>query len=357
MGTMDRWLWRRFLGAYLLFVSSGGFLFLIVDVFGNFDSLLRHEQGLLGGVLERYGIMLPELYFALSPHLALLAGLWTVITLVRRRELLSLYMAGYGPRRVALPLLLASTLLAGVAWADRELLLPRLGGLHKARGLRQVREALRPVADGHGGSLSALYYLPRHETLVQARFVQLSPEGRELSSVFAEQATYDEERAAWRFLSGFRIDSGPGVAAVGSQPSARIQPLPPEGAWVETRIRRSDVEASIVSPAYLSAEQLRAQLERTPGLKQLEIQIYERYTQPLAGIALLLVALPIVFGVAEGGNLYLRGLTCVGLGVVYFFGATICRELGARELLHPLVATGLPVALAAGGGAIGFART
>ena len=218
--------------------------------------------------------------------------------------------------------------------------MPRLGGLHKARGLRQVREALRPVADGAGGSLSALYYLPRHQVLIQAHFVQLSPEGRELSTVFAEQATYDEERGAWRFVGGFRSEARAAASALGSAASAQITALPPAGEWVHTRIRRSDVEASIVSPAYLSAEQLREQLARTPGLKQLEIQIYERYTQPLAGLALLLVALPIVFGVAEGGNLYLRALSCLGLGVVYFFGATICRELGAREFLPPLVAIG-----------------
>lgn len=357
MGTMDRWLCKRFLSAYLLFVCSGGFLYLIVDLFSRFESLSHHPSGIGQAFLERYGTMLPELYFALSPHLALLAGLWTVVTLVRKRELISLYMAGYGPRRVAAPLLFMAGLLAVVAWADRELLLPRLGGLHKARELRQLREAVRPVADGQGASLSGLFYLPAQETLVFPRFVVLSPEGQEELSVFGERATYDEERGAWRFEGGFRVQARPaGVARPTSESSAIVTPHGPEGGWVETTIRRSDVEASIVSPSYLSSEQLREQLERTPGFRSLEIQIYERYTQPLAGLALLLAGLPLVLGVASGGNLYLRALGCLGLGVLYFFAATICRELGAREVLPALSAAGLPVLAAGVAGAIGFAR-
>ncbi|MBL4848506.1 MAG: LptF/LptG family permease [Planctomycetes bacterium] len=355
MGTMDRWLCRRFLGAYLLFVCSGGFLYLIIDLFSKLDSLLHHAGGLRQALMERYGTMLPELYFVLSPHLVLLAGLWTVVTLVRKRELISLYMAGYGPRRIALPLLAMAMCLAVVSWADRELLLPRLGGLHKAREFRQLREAVRPVADGHGGSLSALYYLPSQEVLVFPRYVVLSPEGEEVLSVFGERATYDEERGAWLFVGGFRVGARPdGVARPASASTALVTPLPSEGGWIKTTIRRSDVEASIVSPSYLSSQQLREQLERTPGFRSLEIQIYERFTQPLAGLALLLAGLPIVLGV--GGNLYLRGLGCLGLGVGYFFGATICRELGAREVLPPLMAAGLPVAFAGLLGVIGFSR-
>lgn len=357
MGTMDRWLCRRFLSAYLLFVCSGGFLYLIVDLFSKFDSIVHHSGGIGQALLERYGTMLPELYFALSPHLALLAGLWTVVTLVRKRELISLYMAGYGPRRVAAPLLLMAAGLGVIAWADREYLLPQLGGLQKARELRRAREAVRPVADGHGASLSGLFYLPAEQTLVFPRFVVLGPEGEEVASVFGERATYDENRRAWRFVGGFRVASRPtGIARPSSEASAIVTPLPPEGGWVETTIRRSDIEASMISATYLNSQQLRDQLERTPAFRSLEIQIYERYTQPLAGLALLLAGLPLVLGVAHGGNLYLRALGALGFGVLYFFGATTCRELGAREVLPALTAAGLPVLLAAAVGGIGFAR-
>jgi len=344
---VDRWLAGRFLRAYLLFTASLGFLFLVVDLMSNADRLLRY--GFAQAAFERYASMLPELFFLLSPHLVLLAGLWTIVSLVRSNELVPLYAAGYSPRRICAPLLVMALGLSGLAWADRELLLPAVGHLRRSQRLaRQPRQPVRPVADGAGGVLSAQYYVPSRGDLVDPRYTWLDEGHAERATILGALASYDDEAGGWRFFKARRMTAAP----VGS---ASVVEKLPEGFLVPSELRKQDVEASIQSPGFLSAAELREQLQR-PGFAHLEVQLYERYTQPLAGVALLLLGLPLVLGAARGGSVYLRGLGCLTLGVCYFVGGTICYELGTRGLLPPVVAAGLPLAVAVVAGSFAFSR-
>ena len=344
---VDRWLAGRFMRAYLLFTGSTGFLFLVVDLMTNSDRLQR--RGFLPAAFERYASMLPELFFLLSPHLVLLAGLWTVVSLIRSNELVPLYAAGYSPRRLCAPILIMALGLGGLAWADRELLLPRVGHLRRSmRLLRQPRQPVRPIADGAGGILSAQFYVPIRGELVDPRYTWLNDEHAEQATVLGTLARYDPEAGGWRFYDARRLTTAPVGSVSGTE---RL----PDGFLVPSELRKRDVEASIESPGFLSAAELREQLQR-PGFGHLEVQLYERYTQPLAGVALLLLGLPVVLGAARGGSVYLRGLGCLLLGVGYFVGATICYELGTRGVLPPLAAAGLPLSLAVVAGGVAFSR-
>ncbi len=346
--TVDRWLLGRFLRAYLLFLSASFALFGVIDLFSNVERLrdrgkeLADAGGLQQALLERYGTMLPELFFMLSPHFVLLAGLWTVVALIRAGELVPLLAAGYAPRRVAAPLLAAAALLGALAWADRELLMPRLAHLRRTRELKGL-ETPRDIPDGRGGVLSARHYDVRQRVLIQARFIRQTPDGAEASVMIAHEARYEAAAGGWRFVRGIRIERAPQGDVVTS--------FGEEGVLVPSQLLPSDVEASIEAPTYLSSAQLAAQLERTPGFRHLEVLLYERYTQGAAGLALLLTALPLALGGVYSG-LYGRVLAGIGLGVTYFLLSTVLFELANRGAVAPLVAALLPPV---GFGAIGVA--
>lgn len=345
--TLDRWLLGRFVRAYLLFLAASFALFGVIDLFSNVERLrnrgkaLADAGGLQQALLERYGTMLPELFFMLSPHFVLLAGLWTIVALIRAGELVPLLAAGYAPRRVAAPLLLAAGLLGALAWADRELLMPRLAHLRRTRELKGL-ETPRDVPDGRGGVLSARYYDVSQRLLVQARFIRQTAAGGEASVLIAQEARYEAGSGGWRFARGLRIERAPEGDVVSSFGS--------DGVLVPSQILPSDVEASIEAPTYLSSAQLAAQLERTPGFRHLEVLLYERYTQAAAGLALLLTALPLALGGVHSG-LYGRVLAGIGLGVAYFLLTTVLFELANRGAVAPALAALLPPL---GFGAIGM---
>lgn len=344
-GTLDRWLFFRFFRAYLTFVVAITGLFLTIDFLSNAENLAA--RGLLDAALHRYGTMLPELFFVLSPYLSLLSGLWVVVSLERANELVPLLSAGISPRRLCVPLFAAGVLLAGASWLDREVILPALADLRRADNLRLKWAELRPIPDGEDGVLTARWYMPEPRELVEPRYVRLDPSGRERETVLGRMARFEEAAGGWRFIDAIavrRVDGEDVIAAVGS-----------EGLLVPSRIRVSDVEAAARAPTFLSAAQLRAQLERTPGFRQLEVQLYERFSQPLAGLMLLVVSLPLALAASGSGGaaaVYARGLALFGLGFVHFFLSSILFELGSHAVVPAAVAAFLPAGLFAVAGGI-----
>jgi lipopolysaccharide export system permease protein len=345
LSTVDRWLAGRFLRAYLVFLGASLALFVVIDALSNVERLGDRAEhfaqagatwGLGQALVQRYGSMVPELFFLLSPHFVLLAGLWTITSLIRGGELVPLFAAGYAPRRIAAPLLVSAALLGTLSWADRELLLPAVAHLRRSRDMRGL-ESPRSIPDGAGGVLSARHYRMASEALVQASFVRLDARAGEVGTVLAQEAFYDGAAAGWRFVRGVRIEPG-------EDGLDRVTAFGPEGYLVPSRIQPRDVEASIQAPIDLSSDQLRAQLERTPGFRHLEVLLYERYTQAAAGVALLLTALPLVLGGAHGG-LYGRVLLGIGLGVAYFLLTTVLFEVANRGAIEPAAAALVPPCL------------
>ncbi|HBP19316.1 MAG TPA: hypothetical protein DEA08_16190 [Planctomycetes bacterium] len=336
MSTCDRWLLRRFFGAYLAFLVVGLLLFLAIDLPVNAARLQR--KGLAQSVPLRYGTLLPELFYLAAPYLTLLSALWVTTALRRSNELLGLLSLGYSSRRLAWPLLLGALLVAPLTWADRELLLPALGDLRRAEarlgGVRDHWSSPRPIPDAQGGVFMAAGY---HLGLREAReltFVQLDPGGRERRSIHAERGRWVEEGGAGRWL----LSNGVVIEEAG--PGERVTPFAAKGHWLDTPITPADVETAH-DPRYASAEEIRERLRRTPGFPALEVELWRRYGQPLAGAVLLLVALPLTLGHGEGRP-SLRGLLSLGAALCYFVAVTFCSELGGQGLLPPAAAVALP---------------
>ena len=338
---VDRWLAGRLLWTFFLVTSSILIVFVVVDLFSNLDRLAR--QGLLWGMLLRYGSQIPEIFLTLSPFLLVLSALWVVIDLQRQNELVPLVALGYSPRRLAAPLLAMGLLLAPVVWADRELVLPRVASLEKeAETFRSVTwKRPRMVPDGEGGVLVARFYNPQAEELRDVAYLKLDGEGREREAYLALRARPELRDAG----SGWLLEIGEHRVRT---PSGDVQtPLPEGGLWMPSRVLLEDVEAAIEAPGFLSAAQLRAQLERTPGFRHLRMQLYERFTYPLAGLALLSVCLPLLLSAQGGWDTFLRASGALGISFGFFVGSTLCAELGRHGALPELVAVTLPLGVTA----------
>ncbi|RMG18005.1 MAG: LptF/LptG family permease [Planctomycetota bacterium] len=331
MSTLSRWLLRRFFKAYLTLAATTLLVFLAIDGLVNLRKLLAED--FLARCWQRYGHMLPEIYYLLSPFLILMAGLWVVAGLRRAHELTVLQASGCSPRQLALPLLAAALLLAAASWLEREWLLPAVGALRLADARGKV-VAARPLADASGGVLSGHAYVLGEGVLREARYVRFGADGGEAYTVLAEEA--QATPTGWRFCVGVAIARGEEGA-----PDA-VQPFAAEGLALETSVRPRDFEALSESRSFLSAAQLREQIARSPAFQHLEVQFYERYAQPLAGLALLVVSLPLVLDPA--GRALLRFFGAVLLAGGYFVLSAVCFDLGGRRALPPVLAAFAPLA-------------
>ena len=351
---LDRWILARFLRAWVTFTAAALLAFLVIDLFANLKTL--SALGLLTTAAVRYALMLPEVYFTLGPFLPLLAALWVIAQLQHQNELVPLLAAGESPGRLAWPLLLAGALLAPACYADRELLLPRLAPLHRARvAVGSSWKCPRPVPDGGSdgsgrtGLLAARFYSAETHELYDVRFTLLDERGDELRTALAALGSPAGE--GWLLRDGLLIDRAP--APPGGESGDRITPIPPEGWLLATTIRVEDVEAAVDSPAYQSRQQIERQMQRTPGFRHLAVRVHERITQSLAGVVLLLVAVPLALRGSGGWDSLLRIAASLAIGFAYFITSTFAYQLGAKGALPPLwAAYGPLVAFAALGLAV-----
>src|SRR5262245_37625174 len=129
---IDRLLVRGYLKSYLICLISLLSLYIVVDLFTNLDEFTHHRPGLFGfleRVGEYYGVKVTEIFDRLSEVIVLLAGMFTVAWMQRHNELLPLLSAGVSTRRVVRPVLVAATLMLGVALLNQEFLIPKVGTL------------------------------------------------------------------------------------------------------------------------------------------------------------------------------------------------------------------------------------
>ena len=130
MNTIDRYLLRQFLNTFTICFSSLMGLYFVFDLFTNLEEFIRCGERVSGGIFplicHYYGYRSIVFFDRTSALFALTASMFTVTWIQRHNELTALMAAGISRVRVIRPIIAASILLAILAMANRELLIPRL---------------------------------------------------------------------------------------------------------------------------------------------------------------------------------------------------------------------------------------
>jgi lipopolysaccharide export LptBFGC system permease protein LptF len=349
--VLDRLVLRRFVGAYGAFSTIVLVVFVFADLFTHLDRFLGAKGGgFLQSAFDYYRAILPETWYMFAPFVSLVAGMWVVASLHRSNELIPLMAAGVRPLRVVAGILGTTALLAVLMWADRELLIPRLAELRRQFSKNVGRGFVipNPVPDPRNGVLSGrMYSYPDHH-LIEARYTRLDDRGREELTLLAGSALPEE--GGWRLRDGVRVKRAPD----GRDTIARIDSA--TGWLLETDIKWRDLECAIEDLQFVSADDLRSQIDRMPGMRSLEVQLAKRLAYPAASLVLLLLGLPFVLKPGKGGPT-LGLLLCMGLCALFFVTTSLFEDMGSRPGgLDPVVAAWVSNIVFGIAGVIGFIR-
>src|SRR5262249_55829541 len=129
--TFDRYLFNRFIYAFVaLFIASVG-LFAVVDGFMNLDAFQkeagdRGTAALLLSMGRHYFIHSSVLLDLLGPTACVLAVLTTMALLMKHGELHPLLAAGVPTYRLAVPFVAGVLTINGVMIANQEFVIPRV---------------------------------------------------------------------------------------------------------------------------------------------------------------------------------------------------------------------------------------
>lgn len=342
---LERFMIARFL-SYLLVLFFGLVgLYLLIEAFESLPDFLDAGVNFLM-VLIYFCLISMRIIYQLSPLIILLAGLVTLVTMGKSRELMALRSIGISTHRILMPILVSAFLLSMlftlmqifiVPGADRTatLIMSRATGRDMGRGM--VREEGRLYYRGEGSILSAEIITPDASVLADVEWMFFDRDYDLFRFIAASQARYEKDK--WIFVKGMKEEGGKVVFF--DQLPFVIKLAPQDLAAVETPVE----EASVF-------QLLKAALR----LKRLSMPYHEQETALLSqlfysllGFSLLFACLPLVFFRIQGGAAL--GLVLgTGLGFAVWAIWNMLLSMGKTGAVSPVLAVAGPHLLLIGAG-------
>jgi len=358
---IDRYIVRAQLHAFLIvFISLAGLTF-VVDAFTNLEEFMAHsaEAGGLWRVLgSYYGYRLISFFDATSPIISLASAMFALSWLEKHNELTALLAAGVTRWRIARASIIFAAVVALLALANRELVLPR------------IRHAFSRNAQDLAGKNAQPFearYDHRTEILFRGRTAQLGPcrieapslllppalseHGTQIDAAEAFWKPEDQNHAAGYLLCGVReppeIDRL-GPLECGGTPVVLTRStnpwLEPGECFVVSAVTFEQLIGSANWSQYSSTPELmRAIANPSLGVgAEIPLRVHARCVAPMLDMTLAMLGIPLVVGPNRRGIFVAVGL-CVAMTVIFFLVTLGCHALAGGYLVAASVGAWAPL--------------
>jgi len=340
---MDRYVVRTFLFIFLLVVLSGILLFILADLSGNADQIIKNKIP-AGVVLDLYKYKSLEIFYEIAPVIVLVTTLLTFSLLSRTNEVTACKALGMSIYRIALPAVAAALLIAVFAAFLESQVLPasneRVAQLQdRIKGqttVRTYRRADRQWLFGRGRYIyNYLHYDERTESLQRLQIFDFDSRHRLAQRLVADSARYIG--GAWVFSNGW-TRSFDGVVVTDYTPFSepRIVRYPESPSYFNSEIRPPQQMRYRELQRYI-----RELIESGQSVPELQVELQNKIAFPVISFIMAVVALPFAFRIGRQGALYGIGLSLV-LGIVFIGIFAFFTKLGEAGALPPAVAVWSP---------------
>jgi len=363
MWIIDRYLLRQFLKTFVICYLSLTGLYIVFDAFTHLDEFLNYSDrggGLLWLMASFYAYQAILFFELTSGLLTLVAAMFTLAWIQRHNELTALMSAGISRTRVVVPVISAAVVIALLATANRELVIPGIRdelARQPSNLLRDQGQRLQPRYDNQTDVLirgKAVYgdrqRIERPDFLLPERLNQY---GHKLA---AENAFYQPPEGDRP--GGYLLENVEQPKDLGSRPSLRLgnQPVlitPRDADWLKPNqcFLVSDVGFEQLTEGqafrkFSSTAQLISGL-RNRSLDygaDVRVAIHARMVQPFLDVTLLFLGLPLVVS-RESRNVFLAIGMCIGVVTIFLLVVIGLQHLGSIYLVDPALAAWAPLML------------
>lgn len=357
--TMDLYVARHFLGAYLVCGFSFLGLFAVIEAFSKLDRFLNQESNFLVAIVEYNIAMIPTVYANyMGPIITLAAAMFTLTALTRQNELCPLQAAGISVYRVCFPIFLLAVCMSGFTFFLQERVIPRWK--HPIReALAVVRgkplENLLCYDNENGYLIQVREYSPTGHIARDVDISERYPEGQPKRRIDANQMEWipsadgnSESDGHWVLhdVSIQRWDSS-GNLLLNEKASTNFERLKSlkEKMTLKTSLRPIDLETGDLDISYLSWQELKTQYQRQPQHRHLAVKLHHHFAFPLSHVILLLLGIPFVLN-TRNRNQFLSLALAFGICALFHLVSSISLNIANySEVFSPVLAAWLPVML------------
>jgi lipopolysaccharide export system permease protein len=352
MTILDRYLGSIFIRTFLVCFLSFTGLFVVLHLFSNLDELqvIGDKIGWWGVFQEFYFPRIADLYDKSAGILILVAAVFAVSLLQRRREMTAMEGSGLTKFRILRPVLFLSLIFVGLTIANRELLIPQLKDQlvrtpQNWAGQGQVEMEMR--TDPSNVTIRGDQYFLAEKRITSIE-VFLPPLTSQPGTITASARTGDiRENEDWR-PAGILLDQVSNTKRH-LQPSLKDEDgetilfSPVDHKWLEQdqlfvrcNFNANDLAYGRQTKQYQSTAELineSRQPKRWANPAEF-VSIHSRLVRPLMDISLLLLGLPLVIGGIER-NVFVSAGLCFWIIASVQLTTMVCYSLGASSLIRP----------------------
>jgi len=338
MTILDRYLFRVFLSSYARFFLSMLGLYIMIDLFANFDEFGKDSPGgmiFLTRVARYYAIHTFDYFGRLSPIITQMAAMYALADLKHHNELTPILAAGVPTRRAIVPIMIGVLVVIALGAANREFAMPYYSeflqrGHDDVEGTNQLTVSSRIDADWM--LLRADKAFREGQRLIDVKLTI------DLQEMAAEEA---------RFTQG--PDGRPGIIVKGPKSadireSDKVKRLPDGKVFVATSLTFPEMVRSNQWSRFASAIELVDELGKpqAASLHEIRALVHNRIMQPFANVMLVLLGIPFVLS-WERKKFFVSLLISMLLSGGYFVLDSVATYLAGFGYFDPMFAAWLPI--------------
>jgi LPS export ABC transporter permease LptG len=342
---LDDYVLRDFTLYLTMIVAAFLMLLLVFTLFELLGDIMRNQVSPLT-VGEYLLNVVPYFLYNTTPLSMLLAVLVTFGLLQRSNEITAIKATGISLYRIIVPVLIASTLVAGVLFLSDQLYLPytnkRQDALRNRIKGKPAQTYLRPDRKWIFGQRSDIYYYqffdPDRDVFGSVSVFQFDPHTFQITHrISADRAHWSSSMGRWVYEEGWeRSLSGSAIENYHKFDAATYPELAEAPAYFKKEIKQS---------SEMSYEELRRyihDLEQSGfDVVRLRVQLQKKIAYPLITLVMAVLAIP--FALSAGKRSAVTGIaTAIGIGVVYWTISGLFEAMGNLSQLPPAVAAWSP---------------
>jgi LPS export ABC transporter permease LptG len=341
---VDIYVLRRFFYYFAVIMGAFILLFETFTFFELLDDIARHHVAFLV-VVNYFRYLIPYLLYQLSPLGALVAVLVTLGVLSKNNEIVAFKASGISLYRIALPLLMAGVLLAGVLLIMDDTYLPyanqrqdALRNQIKGRPAQTYTRPQRWIFGENDKVYNYDFFDPTQKLFGGLSVIELDPATFQMRRrVYATRARWLDTEKTWVLESGWVRDFADGTVV-------RYDPF-----------KVTTLAELVEPPSYFNREVIQASqmswrdlhryiegLQRAGfDVSSLTVQWHKKLAYPLIAPISMMLAIP--FALLVGSRGALGGVALgVGIGIVYWAVSALLEAMGGIGQLPPLMSAWSP---------------
>jgi LPS export ABC transporter permease LptG/LPS export ABC transporter permease LptF len=322
-------------------------MFLVFNFFELTGDMIRHNIS-LKKMLTYLFFLSPMLIYELTPICVLVAVLVNLAVLSKQNEVTAFKACGVSLYRMALPILIASTLLSGGLFAFDYYYVPEAN--RKQDKLRDeikgkpVQTYYRPDRKWTMGKGFHIYYYrlfdPTQQAMVDVNAYELQPSTFQLvRQIKAERARWSASAGTWIFENGWKNDfqSDTNCTRTGFQATTFPELTEPPGYFLKEYLQDSQMNF-VQLDQYIRDLRDSGYGNDTVGL---EVQLYRKFSMPLFALIMAMIAIPFGFLVGNRGAMTGIGVS-IAIALSYVGISTLFEKIGEVGQLPPAMAAWAP---------------